>query len=53
MGYNWNISQFKYLEYVLDESGTDEAECLRKVAIGKEVADTIRSLVNRAVVGVG
>ena len=31
---------------VLDESGTDEAECNWKVAGGKRVAGAIRSLVN-------
>ena len=31
---------------VLDESGTDEAECGRKVASGRRVAGVIRSLVN-------
>ena len=31
---------------VLDESGTDEAECCRKVASGRRVAGTIRPLVN-------
>ena len=41
-----NVSEFKYLECVLDESGTDEAECSRKVASGRRVAGTIRSLVN-------
>ena len=30
----------------LDESGTDGAECSRKVASGRRVAGTIRSLVN-------
>ena len=30
----------------MDESGTDEAECSRKVASGKIVAGAIRSLVN-------
>ena len=29
-----HVSEFKYLGCVLDESGTDEAECRRKVAIG-------------------
>ena len=38
--------EFKYLGCVLDESGTDEAECNRKVASGMRVAGTIRSLVN-------
>ena len=31
---------------VLDESGTDEAECSRKVVSGRRVASAIRSLVN-------
>ena len=31
---------------VLDESGTDEAECSRKVESGRRVAAAIRSLVN-------
>ena len=30
----------------LDESGTDGAECNRKVASGRRVASAIRSLVN-------
>ena len=30
----------------MDESGTDEAACQRKVACGKRVADAIRSLFN-------
>ena len=25
------MSEFKYLEYILDESGIDETECSRKV----------------------
>ena len=32
--------------YVLDDSGTDGAECSRKVASKRRVADAIRSLVN-------
>ena len=32
-----NVSEFKYLGCVLDESGTDEAECSRKVAIGRRL----------------
>ena len=40
------VSEFKYLKCVLDESGTDGAECSRKVASGRRVAGTIRSLVN-------
>ena len=39
-------SEFKYLGYVLDESGTDEAECCRKVASGTRNAGAIRYLVN-------
>ena len=35
------MSGFKYLGYVLNESGTDEAECCRK-----EGYSVIRSLVN-------
>ena len=35
------MSQFKYLGYVLDKSGTDEAECHRK-----GVGSAIRALVN-------
>ena len=31
---------------VYDESGTDGAECSRKVASGRRVVGTIRSLVN-------
>ena len=41
-----HVSEFKYLGSVLDESGTDEAECNRKVASGRRVAGVIRSLVN-------
>ena len=40
------VSEFKYLGCVLDKSGTDEAECSRKVAIGRRVAGVIRSLAN-------
>ena len=40
------VPEFKYLGCVLDESGTDEAECSRKVASGRRVAGIIRSLVN-------
>ena len=29
------MSEFKYFEYVLDEFGTDEEECCRKVGSGK------------------
>ena len=41
-----HISEFKYLEYVLDKSSTDGAECSRKVASGRMVAGAIRSLDN-------
>ena len=41
-----HASEFKYLGCVLDESGTDEAECSRKLVSGRRVAGTIRSLVN-------
>ena len=34
---------------ILDESGTDKAECRRKVANGRRVAGAIRSLVNARV----
>ena len=40
------VSKFKYMGCVLDEPGTDEAECSRKVASGRRVAGAIRSLVN-------
>ena len=32
------VSEFKHLECVLDESGTDEAECSRKMASGRRVS---------------
>ena len=41
-----HVSEFKYLGCVLDESGTDEAKCSRKVVSWKSVAGAIRSLVN-------
>ena len=41
-----HVSEFNCLGCVLDESGTDEAECSRKVASGRRVAGAIRSLVN-------
>ena len=40
-----HVSEFKYLGCVLDESGTDGAECNRKVVNGRRVAGSIRSLV--------
>ena len=41
-----HVSKFKYLGCVLDESGTDEAECSRKGASGRKIVGSIRSLVN-------
>ena len=41
-----HISEFKYLGCVLDKSGTDEAECSRKVVSGRRIAGAIRSQVN-------
>ena len=41
-----HVSEFKYLGCVLDESGTDWAECSRKVANGRRVVGAIRSLIN-------
>ena len=40
------VFELKYLGCVLDISGTDGAECSRKVASGRRVAGDIRSLVN-------
>ena len=40
------VSEFKHLECVFNESHTDEAEYCRKVASGRRVADSIRSLIN-------
>ena len=41
-----HVSEFKYLECILDESGKDGAECSRKVTSWRRVAGAIRSLVN-------
>ena len=38
-----HVSEFKYLGCVMNESGTDEAECRRKVASGRRVTGAIRS----------
>ena len=38
--------EFKYLGCVLDESRTDEAECIRKVGSGRRVTGAIKFLVN-------
>ena len=40
------VSEFKYLGYMLDDKGTDDAECGRKVSSGRKVAGAIKSLVN-------
>ena len=36
------MSEFKYFECVKDESGTGEAECRRKVALGGELQVPLR-----------
>ena len=41
-----HVSEFKYLECIFNESGTDGAECSRKVAGGRRIAGEIMSLVN-------
>ena len=41
-----HASEFKYLGCILDESGTDRAECNRKMVSGRRVVGAIRSLVN-------
>ena len=41
-----HISEFKYLVCVLDESGTDGAECSKRVSSKRRVAGAISSLVN-------
>src|SRR5678815_3865859 len=40
------VSEFKYLGYMLDEKGTDDAECSKKIVNGRKVASAIKSLVN-------
>src|SRR5678815_2512779 len=40
------VSEFKYLGYMLDEKGTDNVECSRKAVNGRKVAGAIKSLVN-------
>src|SRR5678816_2501081 len=41
------VSEFKYLGYMLDEKGMDDAECSRKVVNDRKVAGAInKSLVN-------
>ena len=41
-----HVSEFKYLGCLLDESGTYEAACSRKVASVRRVSGAIRFLVN-------
>ena len=40
------MSKFKYFGCFLDDSGSDETECRRKVSSEREVVGAIRSLVN-------
>ena len=40
------VSKIKYLGCVLDEAGTDGADCSSKETSGRRVAEAIRSLVN-------
>ena len=40
------VSEFKYLGYMMNDKGTDDAECGRKVSSGRKVAGAIKSLVN-------
>src|SRR5678815_1193791 len=46
MARNWNKYQFENFGYMLDEKGTNDAECSRKVVNGRKVAGVIKSLVN-------
>ena len=41
-----HVSEFKYFKCILDEPGTDGADCSRKVASRRRVAGAIRLLVN-------
>ena len=40
------VSEFKYVEYMLVEKGTDDADCSRKVVNGRKMAGAIKSLVD-------
>ena len=40
------VSEFKYLGFVLNQSGSDDVECRRKIVSGRKVEGTIRFLVN-------
>ena len=42
-----HVLEVKYFSCALNESGTDEAKCHRKVVSGKKVKDAFRSLVCR------
>ena len=44
-----HVSEFRYLGCVLDELGTDGAECSRKVRSGRRMVSAIKSLVNARV----
>ena len=46
MGCDWSMCQNLNTWDVLDESGTDDAECRRNVVSGRRVAGAIRSLEN-------
>ena len=41
-----HVFELKYLGYVLDETGTDEADGRRKLSSGRRLAGAIISLVN-------
>ena len=43
------MSELKYLRYVLDESGADDAEFCKKVPSGAKVTCAIRCMVNARV----
>ena len=40
------VSEFKYLGYMIEKKGKDDVECSRKVSNGRRVAGAIKSLVN-------
>jgi hypothetical protein len=40
------VSEFKYLGYMLDEKGLDDVECGRKVSNGRKVSGAIKLMVN-------
>ena len=47
MGGSWNlVSEFKCLEFILDESDTDGTEYYTKVVNDRTVAGAVRSFVN-------